>query len=158
MTRAVSLKGVLLGGMADFVATNILVFPIMVVARFKLQAPQLSGHELSTALLHLIETTPWLHAAKLGSGLASCMLGGYVAARIAKRYDVLNGALSAWLGVALTSYDLAMRSGSAHVVATLTLMVAGVVCAACGGYLALRSRRWSELVSGERGITSGAFR
>ena len=125
--------------MADFVATNVLFLPIMLVAWLKLDASQLSGPQRSAALLHLIAATPVLHVAKLGSGLVSSALGGYVAARIAKRHDVLNGALSAWLGVTLTSYDMVRRSGSANV-GTLALMAAGVGCAALGGYLALRSR------------------
>jgi hypothetical protein len=125
--------------MADFLTTNVLFLPIMLVAWLKLDASQLAGPERSAALLHLIATTPLLHVAKLGSGLASSVLGGYVAARIAKRHDVLHGALSAWLGVTLTSYDMVKRSGSANV-GTVALMAAGVGCAALGGYLALRSR------------------
>lgn len=126
--------------MADFVATNVLYMPIVIAARFRIHAPQLSGHELPAALLQVIETTPLLHIANVGSGLASCALGGYVAARIAKGHEVLNGALSAWLGVTLTVYNLVARSGPIHVASNLVLIAAGVACAALGGLLGLRTR------------------
>lgn len=126
--------------MADFVATNVLYIPIVIVARSRLHAAHLSGHELRAALLHVIETTPLLHVANVSSGLASCVLGGYVAGRIARRHEVLNGTVSAWLGVTLTVYNVFARSGPIDVASNLALIAAGVACAALGGFLALRTR------------------
>jgi hypothetical protein len=90
--RRLSVIAVLVGGIVDIVATNIAAIPIVIVAIAKVgsNTPQ---EELPAALASL-RSDPLLFIAAFIVGSACSALGGYVAARIAKRAEVLNGALS----------------------------------------------------------------
>lgn len=139
--RTVSLKGVLLGGVADIVATNIAAFPIMVVAAARANVAALPKAEQTKAILAVMQASQWLQLSGWVFGGLCSILGGYVAARLARRGEVLNGALSAYLCLASGIY--AWISGSPpipawqHVAAFLVSPALGAV----GGYLRLRQTR-----------------
>ena len=61
----------------------------------------------ATAIMSLVHADTTLHSIQLALGLACSILGGYVAARIAKNGEVLNGALSSFLCILLGIYSAA---------------------------------------------------
>jgi hypothetical protein len=92
-----SIKGVILGGIADVVATNVATVPLLAIAAARANLMALPRAEQTAALATLMHSSPGLQASSMAVGSLCSVLGGYVAARIAGRSEVLNGALSAYL-------------------------------------------------------------
>jgi hypothetical protein len=99
----------------------------------------------SSVSISAVYANPTLHAVQLFIGVASSLLGGYVAARIAKRDEILNGALSSLLCPAIGVYSLS----SGKIVGSLSeqslLLLSSPVIAALGGYLRSASGRAQAL-------------
>jgi len=146
--RQLSPLGVLVGGVTDIVATNIAAMPVAIVAGIKAVAStpnfvQLPKDQQTRALLETMQQTPSLHVASLVLGAACSVLGGYVAGRLAKRGELLNGALSALFCVGLGVYGAATGKGAAGTgpLQHAFFLVASPALGALGGYLSLRRRR-----------------
>ncbi len=139
--KRVSVMGVVVGAVADIVASNVAAFPILVVAATKVDVRSLPKQEQGHALLQAVQATHSLFAAQLLLGSACSVLGGYIAARIAKHDQVLNGALSAFLCVGLGVYALLAKSDGFSPLTHAALFVASPLCGALGGYLAERGSR-----------------
>jgi putative membrane protein (TIGR04086 family) len=94
-----------------------------------------------SGVISLVHADSILYSIQLTLGLACSILGGYVAARIAKHDEVLNGALSSFLCILLGIYSAAsgkmMESPAEHAL----LFAASFGAAALGGLLASKSRR-----------------
>lgn len=130
----VSIKGVVVGGIVDVVATNVLAFPIVLIAMARVHASHLPREQVSAALLALLHSDPGLRAAQLLLGGLCSVLGGYLAAWMAKHDEILNGAGSSFLCVAFGVYSLIVGRGPVdgfHVV----LLVVSPTLGALGGYL-----------------------
>jgi hypothetical protein len=80
----------------------------------------------------------WFWSAILSS--LGSVLGGYVAARIARRDDVLNGALSSLLGVGASVYALVSGGAAGHEVLYPVSLPLSPALTAFGGYLSARRR------------------
>lgn len=89
-----------------------------------------------------------LYIAQLLVGLGCSVLGGYVAAVIAKQFESLNGLLSCWLCVAGGILMLVMRLSHEPLAQQILLLLASPLLAFFGGYL--RSRQVHRAV--ESGI------
>jgi putative membrane protein (TIGR04086 family) len=71
--------------------------------------------------------------------VACTVLSGYVAARIAKREEILNGLLSSLVCVAVGVLSLATGKQHETVVMQIVLFALTLVAGAFGGYLRSRS-------------------
>lgn len=98
--RKISVKAVILAGILDIVLTNVLAFPVMVAASIQTKSYLLPKAQQTQALVDAFQTNSGIYAAGLLLGSLASVVAGYVAARIARRAPLLNGALSAWLCVA----------------------------------------------------------
>ncbi|MDR3419443.1 MAG: hypothetical protein P4L83_24965 [Nevskia sp.] len=96
MTK-VSIKAVLLGGITDVVATNIASIPLLMTVMKTIDRAHLSKDQTQAAVIAAIHSSPALFSAQFLVGTACSVLGGYVAAYLARRNELLNGALAAWL-------------------------------------------------------------
>jgi uncharacterized membrane protein YfcA len=137
----VSAKGVLIGGIVDVVTSFVLGFPFTIYAMSKLDLSHLSSAQMQTALTTAIHNNVPLYAAQLLVGLACSVLGGYVAARLAKREELLNGALSSFICVVLGVYMVASGNDSTPHWLQALMFIASPALALLGGYLMQRSRR-----------------
>lgn len=143
--RTLSAKGILLGGLADIVATNIAMFPVMVLAAARTNVVGLSKAEQTKALVSAMQTSPGLLFTGWVLGALCSVLGGYVAARLAKRGELVNGALSAYLCVGLGIYGMFSASSTAVPLwQHLAAFVASPALGALGGYLRLRQASSSD--------------
>lgn len=97
----VSAKGVLVGGVLDVGATYALSVPLMAAIIIRLNLTELPQPEGDAAVMRALRPGSPYYLVGLLLGSACGILGGYVAARIAKHVGRLNGALSAWLVVLL---------------------------------------------------------
>ena len=103
--KKISIKGVLVGGVTDIVATNILTLPILIYATNKLDLARASPEQLQAAL----HANAFLYVLQLLIGFGCSALGGYVAAWLAKHDELLNGPLSSFLCIAFGIYSLAAK-------------------------------------------------
>ena len=135
--KKISIKGVLVGGVTDIVATNILTLPILIYATNKLDLARASPEQLQAAL----HANTSLYALQLLIGFGCSALGGYVAAWLAKHDELLNGSLSSFLCIAFGIYSLAASPGSNYRWEELLLLPAGPAVGLLGGYLRRRQRQ-----------------
>lgn len=114
--------------------------PLAVYALSKVDVAHTPKDQLGPAIAAVSHGTPWLYGTQLLVGLTCSVLGGYVAAWLAKRDELLNGTLSSFLCTAIGIYSIASGKDShAHWIQILILMSAPV-CGFLGGYLRLRQR------------------
>ena len=132
----ISVKGVVVGGVISIVATMVLTIPLIVY----LIATELSStlkDPLQAAIMAAIRANPLLYGLQSLIGLACSVLGGYMAARVAKHDELLNGLLASFLPVALGVYSLATGKNSGPLLLPVLLLIASPLCSRLGGHLRL---------------------
>jgi hypothetical protein len=139
--KRISFKGVVLGSITDIVATNILAIPLIVYITATRHLASIPKDQLSGVLLQTMQNDPVLYTTQLLIGSFCSMLGGYVAARIAKHGEILNGALAAFLCVGGGLYALVFASSHAPLWQHVVGFVASPALSAFGGYLRLKTMR-----------------
>ena len=139
-----SVVGVVVGGVTDIVATNLFVFPLMVYVAATRDLAGIPSGQVGPRMVAMIGESPGLQASGWFLGLCGTVLGGYVAARIARRAEVKHGALSAWLCMSLGVYGLIAQVGSAPLWQHALALVLSPTFGAFGGYLRTRQRRGRE--------------
>jgi len=72
----ISPKGVIIGGVVDIVATNLVALPVLIVAAAKANAAQLPKEEQARALLDTLQASPALLGIQLVLGSLCSVLGG----------------------------------------------------------------------------------
>lgn len=138
--RQISVKGVIVGGILDIVATFVTSIPLMATAFARLQLMQLPAAERPAALMKAMGPGSSYNLVGLALGSACSILGGYVAARIAKREERLNGALSAWLCVLSGLYSWWSGAYAVTAMAHVGYLILSPVMGALGGYLRERTK------------------
>jgi len=132
----ISLKGVAIGNIVDIVSSSIVGF---LVAIYVLKSSAASANDMNAAnQLLLASGVFWFWSTILGS--LGSVLGGYIAAGIAKHDDVLNGALSSILCVGATVYALVSGGAAGHEALYLVSLALSPALTAFGGYLNARHR------------------
>jgi MFS family permease len=142
--RKLSLAAITVGGIVDIVATTALAIPLLVYAAIESGLSSLPPAEQTDALAQAMQASSGLQIAGWALGVLASVLGGYVAARIARRDEVLHGALSAFLCLALGVYALASGSGDNHVWQHVAGFVLSPALGAFGGYLRQRRTNSSD--------------
>jgi hypothetical protein len=132
----ISFKGMLVGGVTDTVATVILTFPLIVYV-ITTELNDTLRDPLQVAVVAAIRADPLLYGLQSLIGLACSVLGGYVAARVAKHDELLNGLLASVLPVTLGVYSLATGKDSAPLFLPILLFIASPLCSRLGGHIRL---------------------
>jgi hypothetical protein len=96
----ISLKGVLIGCLVDWVGTFAFVLASGISLGIMAMLRGLSQQETQSVLIEWSRSTPGM-ALSLLSGFGFTLLGGYVAARISKTGHLLNSALVGGVGILL---------------------------------------------------------
>src|SRR5689334_16975759 len=102
--RGVSVLAIVVGGVCDVVLSGLLGAGLVLYVMFSRGLPRLPKEQLQSTLIAMIHSTPGLYITQLAIGLGCSILGGFIAASIAKHRRVLNGVLAAWLCVGLGIY------------------------------------------------------
>jgi hypothetical protein len=126
----VSIASILIGGVVDVAASIFCGSFLVLIVSLTLQAAHTSTRS-STAL----------PVALLLNGLACSVLGGFVAARLARHDELLNAGLSFCLCVAIGLWLLVAGRESQPLWDQILLLAAGPACAVLGGYIRLRRKR-----------------
>lgn len=129
--------GVLVGGVSDIVATNILTLPLFV---YIASVSDLSSTSTGAgpAVFGALQASAGLQAVAWMLGLVATILGGYVAALIARSAHVGSGALSSWLCVASGVYGMVAGVGGGPLWQHILAFILSPTFGALGGYLRLR--------------------
>jgi hypothetical protein len=143
MTK-VSVKGILAGGITDVGLTMILGMPLAIYATLEValaHTPKDHMHSAVAAIMH----RPAIFATGMLIGFGCSVLGGYVAARLAKHDELLNGCLSAFLCVASGIWVATTHQNSDPIWQQIIELVASPILGLLGGYLRLRQKRPASL-------------
>jgi hypothetical protein len=136
--RPISVKGVVVGALVDIVGSNVGALPIAIVAVTRVDLTGLPRAEQGPAITAALHSDPVLYSAGLLVGGLFSVLGGYVAAHVAKRGEVVNGALSSVACVLIGVWAFAYGSGSQPLWQHLVYVALSPALGALGGYLQLR--------------------
>lgn len=137
----ISFKGVLVGGITDIVATNVLAVPLIVYVIAAFGLSHLPPGRMSMEIMAAIHDHWPLRLMQAATGVGCSVFGGYVAARLAKHDELLNAALSSFLCVAIGIYSIALGRDAGALPTAVATLFSSVVFALLGGYLRLLQSR-----------------
>jgi hypothetical protein len=137
----VSIKGVLIGGIVDVVSSVVLGLPFAIYAISKIDFAHTPKDRVGPTITAAMNGNVPVYIGQLLIGLACSVLGGYVAARLAKGNELLNGTLSSFLCIVLGIYTVSLGKDSHPLVVQVLLFVASPAFGLLGGYLSLLQRR-----------------
>lgn len=129
----VSFVGVVMGGITDVVASGILGIPLIIYVMVKYHPSRANGD--SAAIVSSIHANTWLYGSQLALGLGCSVLGGYIAARIAKHDELLNGLLSSFLCTAIGICSILSGKAAQSMLTQVLLLAAAPIFALLGGFL-----------------------
>jgi hypothetical protein len=129
---------ILVGNLVDIIGTNVAAIVVMIA--MKVVAMAFGGH-LSGPVLEFLQNPAKQHFVLQGVGILCSIVGGYVAAQMAKEKELLYGASSAILCTAFGVY--AMVKGHHYEPKVLLLEPLSLVLGTLGGYLYLRRSKRS---------------
>ena len=136
----VSVLGVFVGGVVDVFSSVLAALPFALYSTFKLDPSQRVGPHASSAVSAAIHANVPLNSAQLIVGLLCSVLGGYVAAAIAKRHERLNGTLSCYLCVGMGVITMLVGVGQDPRWLQFLMLIANPAMAFVGGDLRLGQR------------------
>jgi hypothetical protein len=128
--QRVSIAGLVIGGITPICAPIILAIPLVIYFEI---APPKEGSSGPNGWLY------WLLYSTIGLGRFA--FGGYVAARIAKHDELLNGLLSSFLCTAISIYSILLGKDPQSLFAQIFFLAAAPAFALFGGYLRHRQKR-----------------
>jgi len=144
--KKVSILGVLIGGIVDIVSTNILAFPfILFVLVTRVDFLGMPPEEATKALTRAIQSDWVLFTIQLIIGSVCSIFGGYIAALIARHDELLNGALSAYLCIAIGIYSIIRGSGTEPILLSILGFILSPAFGLSGGYLRLLQVKSKQL-------------
>ena len=140
MTK-ISFKAVLIGGVTDVVGTGMFAIPLMIYVVIRFDLAHMPQDQAQAAIIAAIHGNASLYAAQLLIGVVCSVLGGYVAAWLAKHDELINGLFSSFLCIAIGVYSLASGKSPASLLVQLALLISSPVLGMVGGYLRLAQKR-----------------
>jgi hypothetical protein len=139
--RNISWGGVLAGSLVDIVATSIFATAYGAYPAISRGLVSLAPDQIANEMAKL-QAEPLVYWTQFSVGSLFSVLGGYVAARIAKRAELLNASLTAVLGILLGFYFVLSQTNDVPLWLNIISFIATPVFATLGGYLRLKTARW----------------
>ncbi|MBC7793096.1 MAG: hypothetical protein H7Z43_05270 [Clostridia bacterium] len=133
--------GILIGGITDVATSMLIYFILAIIVAVQLDPTGQPADVRGAAVVSAMNTSQSVTVASWILSYIATLLGGYVAARIAREQEVRVGALSSWTCLALGA--LVMASASSVMPRWQLALIVGSTpfIAGLGGYLRLRQRR-----------------
>ncbi|TAK61705.1 hypothetical protein [Methylobacter sp.] len=139
--RKISILGVVIGSVADIALSGVLGMAILSSAVPATNvSPEVYQQLTEQAMLNDLRLFFYVFL----SGSACSILGGYIAAKIAKRAELLNGALASFLCVSFGIESLVSGGSSFPLWLELLSVILSPALATLGGYLCLNFKRVPE--------------
>jgi hypothetical protein len=105
--RGISVVAIVVGGVADTVLSALLGIPFVIYIIASRGLSHVPKDQLQSAVLAAIHSEPTLRLTQLAIGFGCSVLGGFIAASIAKERRLLNGVLASWLCLGMGIYSAA---------------------------------------------------
>jgi hypothetical protein len=131
----ISVKAILVGGGVDVVTSFLLGIPFVIYGMAKFRPTRTSSGQVPTNLAIAMHADVPLYTSQILVGLACSVLGGYIAARLAKNNELLNAGLSSFLCVSIGIYAISSGKDLDAQWVQILVLIAGPVCAVGGGLL-----------------------
>jgi len=128
----ISLKGVVIGNITDILSTNVVLLPVQI---YILVSSGLSLENAAGSITEILKASTLFFVSSCILGGLCSVLGGYVAARIAKHDELLNGGLSSILCVASGVYVLMSGRAADQLWTHLVFLPLSVALGVLGGFL-----------------------
>jgi hypothetical protein len=132
-------KAIIVGGIVDVGSSIVLGIPLVYYVLTKIGISGAPGPGAETGVIAAIHSSPVLRPLQLVIGCACSVLGGYVAARIARRDHLVNALLASWLCAGIGIYSIVVGKGADSLWLQTLLIGVTFACYALGGYIRLRS-------------------
>jgi len=133
--KRISPKGVAIGSITDILSTNVVMFPILI---YVLASAGVNADTAAGSMTKVLKASTLLTVSSPILGGLCSVLGGYVAARIAKHDELLNGGLSSILCVGSGVYALVSGSAAGDLLVHLVYLPLSVALGTLGGFLRAR--------------------
>jgi hypothetical protein len=125
----------------DIVSSFILGIPFAIYVIAKIYSAHLPPEKIGSAVSAAMSENTAIYFGQLFVGMCCSVLGGYVAARLARHDELLNGALAAFLCVCLGIYAIASGKDTHHLYIQILLLVSSPALGLLGGYLRFIQKR-----------------
>lgn len=137
----VSVKSILVGGLVDIGLSLGLGIPLALYELSKVGTTGVYNEHIVGSSGSSPHNVLALRLWQLGIGLACSVLGGYVAARLAKHDELLNGTLSSILCVALGVFTISAGRSSDPLLVQVVLFSASPALGFVGAWLWIMQKR-----------------
>ena len=147
--KKVSVLSFTIGSIVDIVGTNLWggLMTIYVMMSYNLfLTPASSSTELTAKISNILQTDPLILSTNFIVGAMFSILGGYIAALIAKHDEPLNGALSSILGLLSRIYRLLTGSHPIYwILLEILTLILSPLFGMFGGYLRLKQKSRKQM-------------
>jgi hypothetical protein len=137
--KDLSLKAVAIGAVADIVLTNVLAVPLVIVTDIRIARATPGGTLARGMFEHALATNKELYLVLMFLGALASIGAGWIAARVARRAELLNGAASAIACASLGVYAFFHYSEAAPLWEHVVFIILAPALGALGGLI---YRRW----------------
>ena len=145
--RGISIFAIVFGAAADTVLTTVLGIPFGIYILASRGLSHVPKDQLQAALLTAMHSDPTLRITELTIGLGCSVLGGFIAASIAKERRLLNGVLASWLCLAMGIYVIARGTSTETPAVQAATVAVTPRCYLFGAWLKVRFARKAQLQS-----------
>lgn len=141
--KRISIVGVIVGGITDILSTAILGVPFTLWVLLEYLPNNTPPNQYQTAIVAVVHGNALLLVVQWMLGGVCSILGGYVAAWIAKHDELLNGTLSSWLCILVGIGSVLTPKPPIPIYVEIVALVASPLSALLGGWIRLvqRARR-----------------
>lgn len=141
--KKISIKAIIIGAIIDIIGTNLWALGlIMYLVSIQLVV---SGPFLAQQLKGVVNfaSHPFIFILSLLGGIIFSTFAGYIAASIAKRDELIHGALSSFLCVGFGLYGIFQGSSNSSLIIQLLGFFVSPLLGLVGGYLRLKTKKLS---------------
>ena len=155
--RRVSPLAVVCGTIVDLVATNLAMVPVAVFVFAEAAEAGMTSGQQNEAFKNAFTHNSSIYAIGLVLGCAASVLGGWTAAKVARRSELLNGALSAVGCVGLGVYGWFATSSPTPVWQHVSFLVLSPALGSLGGIIRVRQLQRAQAASSASDLEHGTI-
>ena len=137
-----SYKGIIIGSISDIILTNLFTIPLLIYVIYHMGSTELPTAD---ALLKELKNNSFYNTIAFLIGSVCSIIGGYIAARIAKSNELLNGTLASFLCVGMGIYSILSGTSKYTLTIHLLIVLLTIALSFLGGYLRFRQTKNSKI-------------
>jgi hypothetical protein len=139
--RGLSGAAIVLGGIVDVFLSSVLGVAVVFEAVYTRGLNRVPKEQLQGVITSLMHSDAKLYAAQMTIGFGCSVIGGFVAASIAKERRILNGVLACWLSVGIAIVSVIRRYDTISLAVHAALVAATPLCYLAGATIRQKMSR-----------------